>query len=350
MKTVLVTGGCGFIGSHFVHHLLARTDWRVVNLDKLTYAGNLENLKDVEEGPRYRFLKGDICNRELVDELFQQEQPWAVVNFAAESHVDRSILDSSPFIETNIAGVHSLLEVCRQYGIQRFIHISTDEVYGDMEGKEPSTEESPLAPSSPYSASKASADLLCLAYKRTYDVPTIIVRSCNNYGPLQFPEKLLPLIIRNVLMGKELPVYGDGQQRREWIYVQDNVNGILSVLENGTTGYIYNLGTREEQSNLTVVREVCRTISELVGMDLKQLLDRISFVADRPGHDRRYALEAKRIREKLGWNPFFSFETGLRQTVHWYLENQGWVERVTTGEYRNYYKAVYEQAWGDSAS
>ncbi len=350
MKTVLVTGGCGFIGSHFVRQLLAKTDWRVVNLDKLTYAGNLENLKDVEEGPRYCFLKGDICNRELVNELFQREQLWAIVNFAAESHVDRSILNSSPFIEANIAGVHSLLEVSRKCGIQRFLHISTDEVYGDVDGKDPCTEESSLAPSSPYSASKASADLLCLAYKRTYDVPTMIVRSCNNYGPFQFPEKLLPLIIRNALLGKELPVYGDGQQRREWIYVEDNVNGILRVLKDGTIGSIYNLATREEQSNLAVVREVCRTISELVGMDLKQLLDRIRFVADRPGHDRRYALDANRIREELRWNPSFSFKTGIRQTVLWYLENQVWVEKVTTGEYRNYYSAVYEQAWDDSAS
>ena len=337
MKTVLVTGGCGFIGSHFVRLLLRRTAWRVINLDKLTYAGNLENVQDVLAGTRYRFVQGDIGDRALVDALFQQEHPWAVINFAAESHVDRSILDPGPFLDTNVVGVQSLLEASRRYGVERFVHISTDEVYGDAAGQEPRSEESPLAPSSPYAASKAAADLLCLASRRTYGVPLLIMRSSNNYGPFQFPEKLIPLTIRNALLGEDLPIYGDGLQRREWLYVEDNVEAIFAALEQGRIGAIYNVSSGAERTNLEVVRAVC------------QLLARLRFVADRPGHDRRYALTTQRIRDELGWSPAVPFETGLRQTVRWYLEHQAWVQHITSGAYRTYYDAVYVHAWGQAA-
>lgn len=348
MKTALVTGGCGFIGSHFVHLLLEKTDWRVVNLDALTYAGNLDNLGGVEQGPRYRFLKGDVTDAPIVGQLFQEEEPQAVVNFAAESHVDRSILDSSPFLKTNILGVQVLLEATRRYGVSRFVQISTDEVYGDVDGKEPCNEESSLQPSNPYASSKASADLLSLAYRRTYGLPVIIVRSSNNYGPFQFPEKLIPLLIRNALSGAELPVYGDGLQRRDWLYVGDNTGAILRVLEAGQIGSIYNVGTGEERTNLEVVQTICRLLAEEAGIDFEEILTRIRFIADRPGHDRRYALNTQRIRQELRWCPQVSFETGLRRAIRWYLEHQVWVQRVTSGEYRTYYEAVYSQAWGRS--
>jgi len=345
MKTVLVTGGCGFIGSQFIRFLLRQSGWRVVNVDKLTYAGNLENLSGLTEGANYRFVKGDVTEKDLVGGLFQKEQPCAVVNFAAESHVDRSILDSSPFLLTNILGVQVLLDSSRRYGVERFIQISTDEVYGDADGKEPFVEESPLHPSSPYAASKASADLLCQAYQRTYSVPIIICRSSNNYGPFQFPEKLIPLIIRNALMANALPVYGDGKQRRDWLYVEDNVEAISCVLHKGRIGAIYNIGTEQERTNLDVVRNICQLLSEEAGLDIKMLAERTQSVADRPGHDRRYAMRVKRIRRELGWTARVSIEIGLRQTVLWYLKNQEWVYRVTTGEYRNYYESVYVRAW-----
>lgn len=346
MTTVLVTGGCGFIGSHFVRRLLAKTSWRVVNLDNLTYAGNLENLKDVEDEERLRFVKGDIGDRTLVDALFQAEQPWAVVNFAAESHVDRSILDASPFLGTNVMGVQVLLEASRHHGTERFVHISTDEVYGDADGLSPRREDSPLAASSPYAASKAAADLLCLAYRRTYGVPILIVRSANNYGPFQFPEKLIPLIMRNALMGRALPVYGDGLQQREWLYVEDNVEAILRVLEKGESGAIYNVSSQEEWTNLEVVRAICRLLAEEAGLDLEALLERVRFVPDRPGHDRRYALQTQRVQDELKWYPAMSFDVGLRTTIRWYLENQEWVRRVISGEYQTYYDAIYVHTWG----
>jgi dTDP-glucose 4,6-dehydratase len=311
MKTVLVTGGCGFIGSNFVRLLSADTDWRVINFDKLTYAGNLENVADVYH-ERSRFVQGDICDRALVERILQEEKPSAVVNFAAESHVDRSILDASPFLQTNIGGVQSLLEAVRKYPVERFLHISTDEVYGDKEGKEPSTEASPLSPSSPYAATKAAADLLCFSYRRTYGLPIIVTRSSNNYGPYQFPEKLIPLLIRNGLNGLELPVYGDGKQIRDWLFVEDNCRAILGVLEKGKVGSIYNIGTSEE----------------------------------RPGHDRRYALDTTKVRAEIGWKPQAVFAIGLKQTVDWYLDHSGWISRVTSGEYRKYYDSVYSQAWG----
>ncbi len=345
MKTIMVTGGCGFIGSHFVRLLLARPGWRVLNLDKLTYAGNLENLKEVKEGASYRFVKGDITNQVLVEQLFEEEKPSALVNFAAETHVDRSIMDASPFLQTNVFGVHTLMEASRRYGVEKFVQISTDEVYGDVQGKEPRSEESQLEPSSPYAASKAAADLLCLASKRTYGIPIVIVRSSNNYGPFQFPEKLIPLMIRNALIGKDLPVYGDGLQQRDWMYVEDNVDAIFRVLQGGNVGAIYNVGNGKERTNLDVLRTLCHIVSEESGIDLQTLLGRIQFVADRPGHDRRYALKVQRIKRELGWDPVFSFERGLKRTVRWYLDNQEWKERVTSGEYLSYYEDVYVHSW-----
>lgn len=345
MKTVLVTGGCGFIGSHFIRLLLQQTDWRLINLDKLTYAGSAETLADVTEGPRYRFVRGDIADRALVDELFRQERPWAVVNFAAETHVDRSILDPAPFLHTNILGVQVVLEACRAHGAERFVQISTDEVYGDAEGHPACTEDSALAPSSPYAASKAAADLLCAAYWRTHRLPLVVVRSTNNYGPFQFPEKLIPLIIRNALAGEALPIYGDGLQRRDWLYVEDNVEAIFRVLRSGTPGSTYNVATERERTNREVVETICRLLGEL-GLRMDDLLARITFTADRPGHDRRYALMASRIRQDLGWSPRVAFEEGLRQTVRWYLAHQEWIARVTSEDYRAYYEAVYARAWG----
>ena len=349
MKTVLVTGGCGFIGSHFVRLLVGQRNWRVVNLDKLTYAGNLESLADIAEEASYRFVKGDIADRVLVERLFQDEDPWAVVNFAAETHVDRSILDPSPFLETNVTGVQVLLEAARRYSVDRFVQISTDEVYGDVEGKESCSEESQLSPSSPYSASKAAADLLILAYSRTYGLPLLIVRSTNNYGPFQFPEKLIPLMIRNALKGEDLPVYGDGLQRREWLYVADNCRAIRTVLERGKAGCVYNVGVEEEKTNLDVVHTLCGLVAEEADMDLTLLLKRLRFVHERPGHDRRYAVRTQRIRQELGWEPAVTFEAGLRRTIRWYLENQEWVKRVTSGEYRKFCDAVYVHGWGQSA-
>jgi len=348
MKTLLVTGGCGFIGSHFVHMLLKQADWRVLNLDKLTYAGGLESLTDIKEGSRYHFVQGDISDATLVNRLFEEERPWVVVNFAAESHVDRSILDPSPFLQTNTIGTHVLLEASRCHRVERFIHISTDEVYGDAEGKKSFHEESPLHPSSPYAASKAAADLLCLAYERTYGVPILIVRSSNNYGPFQFPEKLIPLIIRNALIGEELPVYGDGLQQRDWLYTEDNCRAIFLVLERGEPGSIYNVGTEEEQTNLEVIRSVCRLLAQESRLDDGKLLERLRFVPDRPGHDRRYAMSTEKVRRELGWAPTVPFETGLRETVRWYIEHRDRLVRVASKDYQAYYEAVYNRAWNRS--
>src|SRR5262245_2164166 len=347
MRSVLVTGGCGFIGSNFVRLLCSETEWRVINLDKLTYAGNLENLADVST-KRLLFVRGDIRDHALVEKILQDEKPWAIVNFAAESHVDRSILDASPFIETNIAGVQILLEAVRAHPVERFLHISTDEVYGDKEGKGSSSEEAPLAPSSPYAATKAAADLLCFSYRRTYGVPVLITRSSNNYGPYQFPEKLIPLLIRNGLSEMDFPVYGDGRQIRDWLHVEDNCRAILGVLEKGQVGSIYNIGTSEERTNLDVVEAVCAAIAERTGIDLAKLRARIRFVIDRPGHDRRYAIETARVRSEIGWKSRMAFDRGLRQTVEWYIDHTDWIAHVTSGEYRQYYDSVYSQAWGQS--
>ncbi len=348
MKTILVTGGCGFIGSNFVRLLATTTDYRIVNFDKLTYAGNLENVADIDP-TRMRFIQGDICDRELVERILGEEKPWALVNFAAESHVDRSILDSTPFLHNNIGGVQALLEAVRRVGVERFLHISTDEVYGDKEGKAPSNEESGLAPSSPYSASKAAADLLCFSYRRTYGLPIVITRSSNNYGPYQFPEKLIPLLLRNGLAGLDFPVYGDGQQIRDWIHVEDNCRGLLAVLERGQLGSIYNIGTSEERTNLAVVETICRAIAAHQGVDAEQITARIRYVTDRPGHDRRYALDTSKVRNELDWAPQVDFPSGLQRTVDWYLSHVDWVGRVTSGEYRKYYESVYTQSWGKSS-
>jgi dTDP-glucose 4,6-dehydratase len=349
MKSILVTGGCGFIGSHFVRLVCAAGRYRAINLDKLTYAGNLENLADVES-KNYRFVRGDIGDAELVGCILKEERPWAVVNFAAESHVDRSIVDPSAFLQTNINGVQVLLQASREYRVERFVQISTDEVYGDTDGQEPSSEESPLVPSSPYAASKAAADFLCLSYRRTYGLPVLITRSSNNYGPFQFPEKLIPLIIRNALNGEDLPVYGDGLQRRDWLYVEDNARAIFQTLERGTVGSCYNIGAGQERPNLEVVQTLCRLVAEESNADPDLLLGRIRLVADRPGHDRRYALNTDKACRQLEWSPQFSFETGLRRTVRWYLDNRAWVERVTSGESRHHYPAVYARGWTGPSS
>jgi dTDP-glucose 4,6-dehydratase len=345
MKTILVTGGCGFIGSNFVRLLSAETDWRIVNLDKLTYAGNLANVADIA-GDRIRFVRGDICDRTLVEGILKEEKPWAVVNCAAESHVDRSILDASPFLQTNIGGVQALLEAIRNYPVERFLHISTDEVYGDKDGRDASKEDSLLAPSSPYAATKAAADLLCFSYRRTHGLPVIVTRSSNNYGPYQFPEKLIPLLIRNALSEMELPVYGDGKQIRDWLYVEDNCRAIQAVLENGNVGSIYNIGTGEERTNVDVVHALCAAIAEHRGVDLNKLQQHIRSVADRPGHDRRYALDTSKIRAEIGWRPGMNFTAGLKKTVDWYLTHSDWMSQVVSGEYRKYYDSVYAQAWG----
>ncbi len=346
MSAILVTGGCGFIGGHFVRLLLRRTDRRVVNIDKLTYAGHAETLADLPEGARYRFVQGDIARLAVVDALLREERPWAVVNFAAESHVDRSIVDSGPFLDANIGGVRVLLEGVRRHGVGRFIQVSTDEVYGDADGREPFGEESGLKPSSPYAATKAAADLLCLAYARTYGLPVVVARSSNTYGPYQFPEKLIPLTVRNALIGGPLPLYGDGLQRRDWLYVEDNAEAIFRVLEHGRGSSIYNVASGEERTNLEVVHAICRILGTHGRADAAELHARIRHIADRPGHDRRYAIDSRRVREELGWVPQTSFDAGLEHTVRWYLGHQDWVRGVVSGDYETYYDAIYARRWG----
>lgn len=317
----------------------------MVILDKLTYAGNLENLEGIEQNSRYRFIKGDVTDGDLVDDLFQEEEPWGIVNFAAESHVDRSILDPSLFIQTNVTGTQVLLEAARLYGVERFVQISTDEVYGDAETGAPFHEGSRLAPSSPYAASKAAADLITLAYRRTHGLPVLIVRSSNNYGPHQFPEKLIPLMIRNILDGRELPIYGDGEQRRNWLYVEDNCMAILSILERGAAGAIYNVAAEDELTNLSVVRAICRELAQKERLNVEALLKSIRLLPDRPGHDRRYAVDTTRVLEELGWAAEIPFDKGLERTISWYLSHKDWVKRVTSGEYLSYYESVYSRNW-----
>lgn len=329
---LLITGGAGFIGSAFVRLVLSeRPDWQVVNLDLLTYAGNLENLEAVAGHPHYRFVRGDLADRALVESLFPVD---AVVNFAAESHVDRSIQDPERFLTTNVLGTHALLETARQKGLSRFVQVSTDEVYGSLE-KGLFTEDSPLAPRSPYSASKAAADHLCLAYHHTWGLPVLITRSSNNYGPYQFPEKLIPLLVTNALEGKDLPLYGDGENVRDWLFVDDNCRGVLAALERGHPGQVYNLGGGAERTNL----EVAEAVRRLVGGP-----SRVVLIPDRPGHDRRYALDCRKAWEELGWRPTTDFAAGLAATVAWYREHRAWWERVKSGEYRRYYEAHYGPA------
>ncbi|MDA8078196.1 MAG: dTDP-glucose 4,6-dehydratase [Nitrospiraceae bacterium] len=335
---ILVTGGAGFIGSNFIRHILsAHPGYRIINLDKLTYAGNLENLSDVENNPGYRFIRGDIGDRELVEGI----EFDAVINFAAESHVDRSILDASPFLQTNVIGTQSLLEVVRKRNC-RFVHISTDEVYGSTpEGL--FTEESPLMPNSPYAASKASSDLLVRAYHETYGIEAIITRCSNNYGPFQFPEKLIPLVIANALEGRPVPVYGDGRNVRDWIHVLDHCRAVDLVFHRGRPGEVYNIGGSNEWFNIDLVRLLLATIARRTGRAEAGVLGLIAFVEDRAGHDRRYAINASKISRELGWRPETGFEEGLAATVAWYLANREWWARIISGQYMEYYKVQYGQ-------
>ncbi len=330
---VFVTGGAGFIGSNFIRHILTLgKGYSVVNYDKLTYAGNLENLASLTENPNYRFVRGDICDAKSVEAIMDGCE--AVVHFAAESHVDRSIYDPGPFIATNVTGTMILLQVARRIGVKRFVHISTDEVYGDLPPEVFAVEESPLRPSSPYSASKGAADLLVHSYVRTYDFPALITRSSNNYGPYQFPEKFLPLLITNALENKEAPIYGDGLQQRDWLHVEDNCRGILEVLERGRIGEVYNIGGCHVEENLKMARRLLRLMGKPETL--------ISYVTDRPGHDRRYALECGKMETELGWKPSISLEDGLRRTIDWYKSNKEWIAGVRGGEYRSYYEKYYE--------
>ena len=330
---IFVTGGAGFIGSNFIRYALGLDKGcSVVNFDKLTYAGNLANLESVAGNPRYEFRRGDICDAALVEDAMRGCE--AVVHFAAESHVDRSIYEPAASIETNVKGTFVLLQVARMTGVQRFVHISTDEVYGDMPAGAFADENSPLQPSSPYSSSKAGSDLLVRSYVRTYGFPAVITRSSNNYGPFQFPEKFLPLMITNALDNKSLPIYGDGKQQRDWLHVEDNCRGILAVLERGRIGEVYNIGGLDIEENLTMARRLLRLTGKPESL--------LSYVKDRPGHDRRYALNCEKMERELGWKPSISLEDGLRQTIDWYKTNTAWLAGVRAGEYLSYYEKYYE--------
>ena len=335
--TILVTGGAGFIGTNFVYYQLQHhPEDRVVCLDALTYAGNLENLTEALKNPRFRFVKGDIADREAVNALFEEEKPDIVVNFAAESHVDRSITQPELFLRTNIMGTQVLMDACRKYGVQRYHQVSTDEVYGDLPLDRPDlffTEDTPIHTSSPYSASKASADLLVLAYFRTFHLPMSITRCSNNYGPYHFPEKLIPLMITRALNDQSLPVYGKGENVRDWLYVEDHCAAIDLVMRKGREGEVYNVGGHNERTNLDVVKTVLRELGKPESL--------ITFVTDRPGHDRRYAIDPSKIHAELGWLPRTKFDDGIHQTVQWYLDNRQWWEHILAGEYQNYYQAMY---------
>lgn len=335
--TIIVTGGAGFIGSNFVFHMLqAHPDYRIVCLDKLTYAGNLSTLEPVLKQDNFRFVKADICDRQAVDKLFQEEKPDIVVNFAAESHVDRSIENPGIFLETNIMGTAVLMDACRKYGIQRYHQVSTDEVYGDLPLDRPDlffTEETPLHTSSPYSSSKASADLLVMAYYRTYGLPVTISRCSNNYGPYHFPEKLIPLMIANALADKPLPVYGNGENVRDWLYVEDHCRAIDLIIHNGKVGEVYNVGGHNEKRNIDIVRIICQELGKPESL--------IVHVEDRKGHDRRYAIDPAKIHRELGWLPETKFEDGIKKTIKWYLEHKRWWQDIINGEYQEYYAKMY---------
>ncbi len=352
---ILVTGGAGFIGSAVVRHIIKNTNNDVLNVDKLTYAGNLQSLVPVENNERYQFSQTDICDRKALDVLFKEFQPDLVMHLAAESHVDRSITGSAAFIETNIIGTYQLLEAARHYWNNlsgdkktafRFHHISTDEVYGDLEGTDDLFHETTsYAPSSPYSASKASSDHLVRAWNRTYGLPVVITNCSNNYGPYHFPEKLIPLVILNALKGKALPIYGKGDQIRDWLYVEDHARALYKVVTEAKVGETYNIGGHNEQKNIDVVKSICQLLEELAPNKpegVAYYVDLITYVKDRPGHDLRYAIDATKIKEDLGWVPEESFETGLRKTVEWYLNNQEWVENVQSGEYKNWVQQQYQ--------
>lgn len=335
--TIIVTGGAGFIGSNFVFHMLqAHPDYRIVCLDKLTYAGNLSTLEPVLQQENFRFVKADICDRQAVDKLFQEEKPDIVVNFAAESHVDRSIENPGIFLETNIMGTAVLMDACRKYGIQRYHQVSTDEVYGDLPLDRPDlffTEETPLHTSSPYSSSKAGADLLVMAYYRTYGLPVTISRCSNNYGPYHFPEKLIPLMIANALADKPLPVYGNGENVRDWLYVEDHCRAIDLIIHNGKVGEVYNVGGHNEKRNIDIVRIICQELGKPESL--------IVHVEDRKGHDRRYAIDPAKIHRELGWLPETKFEDGIKKTIKWYLEHKKWWQDIINGEYQEYYAKMY---------
>ena len=335
--TIIVTGGAGFIGSNFIFHMLAKyPDYRIICLDKLTYAGNLSTLAGVLDNPDFRFVKADICDREAVEQLFAEEHPDIVVNFAAESHVDRSIEDPGIFLQTNIMGTAVLMDACRKFGITRYHQVSTDEVYGDLpldRAELSFTETSPLRPSSPYSSSKASADLLALSYKRTYGLPVTISRCGNNYGPYQFPEKLIPLMICNALQDKALPIYGSGENVRDWIYVDDHCKAIDIIIHKGRVGEIYNVGASCEMPNIDIVKLICKELGKPESL--------ITHVTDRKGHDMRYAIDPTKIYNELGWLPETKFADGIKKTIKWYLENRKWWEDIISGEYKNYYEKMY---------
>jgi len=341
---LLVTGGCGFIGANFVRLVLEeRPEVSVVNLDKLTYAGNLANLAGVDEthGRRYQFIRGDVCDESVVDGLVAQGID-AVVHFAAESHVDRSIEAAGVFIDTNVGGTRVLLDAAQRHGTPRFVMVSTDEVYGSLGPEGAFREDMPLQPNSPYSASKAAADLLCRAYVVTYGLPVIVTRCSNNYGPYQFPEKLLPLMLTNALEGAPLPVYGDGRNVRDWIYVEDHCRGLLRVLDQGRPGEVYNLGGRCERENIDLVRGLLTELARQTGREADDLLSLITFVTDRPGHDRRYAMDCTKIEQELGWSPQVDLAEGLRRLVAWYLDHETWWQEIKSGAYRDYYRRMYE--------
>ena len=348
---ILITGGAGFIGANFVIDWLASNDEPVINLDKLTYAGNLNNLQTLQKDARHLFIQGDIGDKSLINHLLEKHSPRGVINFAAESHVDRSIHGPDEFIKTNVNGTFHLLEATRRYfdrltsdeqSAFRFLHVSTDEVYGSLGPDDASfTEESPYAPNSPYSASKAASDHLVRAYHHTYGLPVLTTNCSNNYGPFQFPEKLIPLTILNALAGEEIPLYGDGKNIRDWLYVGDHCAAIREILKRGRVGQVYNIGGRNELTNLDVVTAICRLLDELRPRSIGRYEDLIHFVKDRPGHDRRYAINASKIVNELGWQPSEVFETGLRKTVKWYLGNQEWIDDVKSGHYRNWIEKNY---------
>ena len=334
---IIVTGGAGFIGGNFVHYMVNKyPEDMIINLDLLTYAGNLETLKPVENAPNYKFVKGDIADRAFIFKLFEEEKPDVVINFAAESHVDRSITDPESFVRTNVMGTTTLLDACRQYGIKRYHQVSTDEVYGDLPLDRPDlffTEETPLHTSSPYSSSKASADLFVLAYHRTYGLPVTVSRCSNNYGPYHFPEKLIPLIISRALNDEELPVYGKGDNVRDWLYVTDHCKAIDLVVRKGRVGEVYNIGGHNERTNLEVVKTILKALGKPESL--------IKFVTDRPGHDRRYAIDPTKIETELGWKPEYTFDTGIVKTIEWYLNNKDWWEHIISGEYTKYFENMY---------
>ncbi len=334
LKSLLVTGGAGFIGSNFIIYLIENDyPYQIINLDALTYAGNLENLKSVENDDRYTFIKGDICDKALIENLFKKYKFDGIINFAAESHVDRSILGPEIFIETNIKGTLNLLEYAKTHSISKFLQISTDEVYGSLGDEGLFTEETPLSPNSPYSASKTSADLLVRAYTHTFGLPALITRCSNNYGPYQFPEKLIPLMIINALSDKELPVYGDGKNVRDWLHVKDHCSAIMNVYEKGQIGEVYNVGGNNEWYNIDIVKLILKLLDKPESL--------IKFVKDRPGHDRRYAIDSSKISKELGWKPSYTFEQGIDETIKWYLDNKDWWMKIISGEYKNYYNKMY---------